>query len=599
MLGWRHDVIFTSGASEAVEIAAARARDCRAGRYGATEHAIVPHAMGDGVAVIPVGPDGLIDEARSIDPGRGAGAGRHPAASTTRPAVIQPLDRLAPKIREAGSLLLADCAQSAGQDAASGRRLHRDFGAQARRAAGDRRAAGQGPRHARAGGGQEKGYRRGTQDVPGALAFAAALAARPYDMERLAELRARLDEGVTAAGGVVIAEAARGLPTIGAVAMPGASSAALLVQFDLAGIAVSAGSACSSGKMKESAVLAAMGVEPEIAGELPPHQLRPATRAKPTSTPSSAEWRRIASSGSAGGMIYLDYQATTPVAPEVAAAMRPWIEEKFANPHPPVALGPRGGGGDRGCARAQVEAAIGLAAAASPSPAARPKRSTGRSRARSRVRSGRKLVTVATEHAAVLDTAEWLEEQGVEVIRLPVGSDGLVDLDMAASGDRRDTALVAVMLVNNEIGVIQPVAEIADARTRPGALMLCDAVQGFGRMAIPDGPDLVAVSGHKIHGPKGVGGLWMRDGAEPAPLLHGGGQEQGLRSGTLSPALCVGFGEAARLAAERRDADAVHVEKLSEMALATLGPGWMINGSLITAIMATSTSAARASMARG
>jgi cysteine desulfurase len=100
-------------------------------------------------------------------------------------------------------------------------------------------------------------------------------------------------------------------------------------------------------------------------------------------------------------------------------------------------------------------------------------------------------------------------------------------------------------------------------------------------MAIPEGPDLVAVSGHKIHGPKGVGGLWMRAGAEPAPLLHGGGQEQGLRSGTLSPALCVGFGEAARLAVERREADSTHVEKLFQIALASFGQGWKINGSVI------------------
>jgi cysteine desulfurase len=115
-------------------------------------------------------------------------------------------------------------------------------------------------------GGQEKGYRRGTQDAPSALAFAAALAAKPYDMERLSALRARLDEGVKATGGAIIGAGNPRLPTIGAVALPSASSASLLVQFDLAGISVSSGSACSSGKMKESAVLAAMGVDPEIAG---------------------------------------------------------------------------------------------------------------------------------------------------------------------------------------------------------------------------------------------------------------------------------------------------------------------------------------------
>ena len=114
-------------------------------------------------------------------------------------------------------------------------------------------------------GGQEKGYRRGTQDAPSAMAFAAALAAKPYDIERLAGLRARLDEGVKAAGGVVLGEGGSRLPTIGAVSLPGASNASMLVQFDLAGIAVSAGSACSSGKMKESAVLAAMGVAPDVA----------------------------------------------------------------------------------------------------------------------------------------------------------------------------------------------------------------------------------------------------------------------------------------------------------------------------------------------
>jgi cysteine desulfurase len=110
-------------------------------------------------------------------------------------------------------------------------------------------------------------------------------------------------------------------------------------------------------------------------------------------------------------------------------------------------------------------------------------------------------------------------------------------------------------------------------------LMLCDAVQGLGRVQIPEGPDLVAVSAHKIHGPKGIGALWMREGAEPAPLIHGGGQEQGLRSGTLSPALCVGFGAAAQLADERCTRDYDHVQKLWTAAARALGRGWIINGS--------------------
>ena len=277
-------------------------------------------------------------------------------------------------------------------------------------------------------------------------------------------------------------------------------------------------------------------------------------------------------------MIYLDYQATTPLAPEVAAAMRPWIEEKFANPHSPSRWG-REAAAAIEVARGQVVRALGLAGG-------RFAFTSGATEALNWALKGtfedikrKKLVTVATEHAAVLDTAEWLEGKGVEVVRLQVGSDGLIDLDMAEAVIDEKTAMVAVMLVNNEIGVIQPIAELARMAHRAGALMLCDAVQGFGRLPIPEGPDLIAISGHKIHGPKGIGGLWMRTGSEPEPLLHGGGQEQGLRSGTLAPALCVGLGEAARLATERRDADAVHIGKLSEIALATLGPGWIINGS--------------------
>ena len=283
-------------------------------------------------------------------------------------------------------------------------------------------------------------------------------------------------------------------------------------------------------------------------------------------------------------MIYLDYQSTTPVAPEVAAAMRPWIEEKFANPHSPSTWG-REAAAAIAVAREQVEAAlfplgtngnIGTFAFTSGATEALNWAIKGTAERSER----RKIVTIATEHAAVLDSAEWLEGKGYQVVRLPVGPDGLVDMGAAAEAIDTKTALVAALLVNNEIGVIQPVAALADLAHAAGATMLCDAVQGFGRMNLPDGADLIAISGHKIHGPKGIGGLWMRKGYEPQPLLHGGGQEQGLRSGTLSPGLCVGLGEAARIASERADADRAHVAKLSEVARVTLGDGWEINGSV-------------------
>ena len=279
-------------------------------------------------------------------------------------------------------------------------------------------------------------------------------------------------------------------------------------------------------------------------------------------------------------MIYLDYQATTPVAPEVAQAMQPWVEEKFANPHSPSRWG-REAAAAIEVAREQVERSIGLkggsiAFTGSATEAINwalkgtlEKATQGRNR----------IVTVATEHAAVLDTCEWLEGRGYQVTRLPVRSDGLLDLDDVKAELDETVALVAVMLVNNEIGVIQPVREIAALAHDVGTLMLCDAVQGLGRVEISEGPDLVALSAHKIHGPKGVGALWMRKGAEPAPLIHGGGQEFGIRSGTLSPMLCVGFGAAAKLAFERRETDCAHAECLWQAALAVLGSDWSVNGS--------------------
>jgi cysteine desulfurase len=281
----------------------------------------------------------------------------------------------------------------------------------------------------------------------------------------------------------------------------------------------------------------------------------------------------------AGRMIYLDYQATTPVAPEVAKAMQPWIADKFANPHSPSRWG-REAAAAIEVARDQVEQAIGLGGGSIAfTGSATEALNWALKGSIERVSGARnRIVTVATEHAAVLDSCEWLAGQGADLTVLPVSPGGLVDLDLLDRELDERVALVAVMLVNNEIGVVQPVAEIARQAHAVGALMLCDAVQGLGRMAIPEGPDLIAVSAHKIHGPKAIGALWMRSGAEPTPLIHGGGQERGLRSGTLSPALCVGFGAAAKLVCGRWNEDEQHVERLWNAAIETLGSRWTING---------------------
>jgi len=287
-------------------------------------------------------------------------------------------------------------------------------------------------------------------------------------------------------------------------------------------------------------------------------------------------------------MTYLDYQATTPLAPEALDAMLPWLRDQHGNPHSPHRDGRR--------AKAAVEHARDQVAALLP-PGGRVVFTSGATEALNWAIKGSAgpIVTVATEHAAVLDTVAAEAGRGRATTILPVDHDGLISLTAvtpdlirgpASAAIRQATSpriesgvtngLVAAMLVNNETGVVQPIAALADAARAAGALFLCDAVQGYGRVAIPDAVDLVAVSAHKIYGPKGIGALWIRDGIALAPLLHGGDQENG-RSGTLSPALCAGFGTAATLMRDRADADAAHVDRLWTIATERLA-GWTING---------------------
>ena len=280
-------------------------------------------------------------------------------------------------------------------------------------------------------------------------------------------------------------------------------------------------------------------------------------------------------------MIYLDYQATTPLAPEVFDAMVPWLRDRFDNPHSTHRLGRE--------AAASVELARERVAALMPTGgrvvftsgatealniaiwgAARYARATDPRRVR--------ILTAETEHAAVRDTVLALGAEGFEPVLLPVGRDGLVDPDVAAGQLDGRCAMLAVMLVNNEIGVVQPVEALARMAHEVGALFLCDAVQGYGRVTQPPSADMIAVSAHKIHGPKGIGALWLRDRLDLPALIVGGGQEGGLRSGTLSPALCVGMGEAARLMTDHHEEDVIHVEALWRRAR-SLFADWTLNGS--------------------
>jgi cysteine desulfurase len=270
-------------------------------------------------------------------------------------------------------------------------------------------------------------------------------------------------------------------------------------------------------------------------------------------------------------MIYLDYQATTPLAPEVRDAMLPWLSlDGSANPHSVHASGR--------AAKAAVEVAREQIAALLP-PGGKLWFTSGATEAANWALRGvdrsdgrRGIVTLPTEHACVRDTALWLGNHDHDVTFLPVDADGLVTSTEVPGGMR----LVAAMLVNNEIGVIQPIPDLAEAAHQAGALFFCDAVQGFGRVPVPDTCDMIAISAHKIHGPKGIGALWVREGIDLEPLLLGGGQEGGIRSGTLSPALCAGFGAAASLMAADRP---THVEALWTRALRHI-PDWKINGAV-------------------
>ena len=267
-------------------------------------------------------------------------------------------------------------------------------------------------------------------------------------------------------------------------------------------------------------------------------------------------------------MIYLDYQATTPLAPEALDAMLPWLRDQHANPHSAHRAGR--------AAKAAVEVAREQVAALLPGGGTVSFTGGATEALNWAIKGvGGPVVTLATEHAAVLDTVAAIGDAAI----LPVGRDGLVDLDAVRAAIRPGVKLVAAMLVNNEIGVIQPIAELARLAHDAGALFLCDAVQGYGRVAIPDGCDLIALSAHKVHGPKGIGALWVSDGVALQPLLHGGQQEAAGRSGTLSPALCAGFGAAAALMAANRSEDERHVDRLWTAALATIGDGWIVNGS--------------------
>ena len=253
--------------------------------------------------------------------------------------------------------------------------------------------------------------------------------------------------------------------------------------------------------------------------------------------------------------VYMDHSATTPLASEVLEAMEPYLKETFGNPNSIHAWG-------REARKAVSEARNKIAELINGE--AREIIITGggseadnlaiKGSAFALQDKGKHIITSAIEHHAVLDTCDWLQKMGFEVTVLPVDSNGIVDLEELKRSIRNDTILVTVMYANNEVGTIQPVKEIINIAKERGVRVHLDGVQAVGHIPVDVkelSVDLMTLSAHKMYGPKGVGSLYVKKGTKLVPLVHGGGQEYNLRSGTENTAGIVGFGAASELAKRR------------------------------------------------
>ncbi len=255
----------------------------------------------------------------------------------------------------------------------------------------------------------------------------------------------------------------------------------------------------------------------------------------------------------AAAPIYLDHQASTPCDPKVVAAMAPHWNEEFANPSSRSHLPGLAAAGQVEQAREVMAASFGVPPESMvfTSGATEANNLAIKGLCEARMARGRHLITVATEHRAVLDPCRYLEKMGFGLTVLPVEADGLLDPARLEAALQPDTVLVSVMAANNEIGVLQPLAAIGALCRSHGAAFHCDAAQLVGHQQLKPlqlGIDLLSCSGHKFYGPKGCGALVVADGIELAAQLHGGGQEGGRRSGSLSTPLVVGLAAALQFA---------------------------------------------------
>ncbi len=275
--------------------------------------------------------------------------------------------------------------------------------------------------------------------------------------------------------------------------------------------------------------------------------------------------------------IYLDYQATTPLDPEVFEAMTPYFMEHYGNPHSRSHEFGWKSEAAIEIARELVASVIGAEAKeiVFTSGATESNNIAIKGVARFYKNKKNHIITAVTEHKCVIDTCRHLEEEGFDVTYLKVKSDGLIDLDELESSITDKTSLVSIMFVNNEIGVIQKLKEIGAICRKKGVFFHTDIAQGFGKTKLDVNEcniDLASISGHKIYGPKGVGALYVRKKPRVriSPIFNGGGQERGMRSGTTPTPLVVGFGKASEIALRRMDEDYEHVKNLSDYFIKTI-----------------------------
>ncbi len=600
------EVVFTAGGTEADALAV---HGLGAGRrliVGATEHDAV-RAAAAGAAVLPVDADGVADLAALERLLAGGPALVCLMLANNETGVLHPVAEAAALCQRAGALLHVDAVQAAGRMAVSLAALGADSLAVTSHKLGGPGGAGAlllAPGRELMplirGGGQERGRRGGTPPVAAIAGFAAAAMAGPAALARLRDGGG----GGPACGARWPARAARLGNTASLWCCPGRGRRRRVIALDLAGVRARPGRRAprarwrgrtcwrrwgwGRGRARRSGCRC-RGTRRRPTWRHSPAHTGPWPRACCT-TPHSAYLHCMDTRPNRP--IYLDNQATTACDPRVVAAMLPFFTERYGNPHSAEHAMGRDAEDAVEAARAEIAAVIGAEAReiVLTSGATESNNIAIKGAARFAAAQGdprRRVVTVATEHKCVLESVGDLAAEGFEPVILPVGADGLLDPGALRDALAVPTLLVSVMAVNNETGVVQDLAGLAAIAKAGGALFHTDAAQGFGKIAIDVNAmriDLLSVSGHKIYGPKGVGALYVRrrPRVRLVPLFSGGGQERGLRSGTLPAPLIVGLGEAARIARAEMADDSARIAGLRDLLLARLEaglPGLAVNAS--------------------